>query len=125
MTAGRTPTVAENRHMAKVADLGCIICRNVYRQHTPVEYTAIHHIDGKTKPGVHFLVLPLCGGHHQTGGEGVALHHNKARWVKEFGTEEELLTEVRALLLSIHKEVQVDDYCILINNNGDLREVAA
>lgn len=35
-------------------------------------------------------VIPLCGMHHQTGGSGVALHVNKARWVMNYGTEEEL-----------------------------------
>lgn len=85
---GRTPTAAERRHMKKVADMGCIVCRREFGLFSPA---AVHHIDGKTKPGAHMRVLPLCGAHHQTGGYGIALHAGRAEWERRYGTQEELL----------------------------------
>ncbi len=62
MLAGRTPTHAEALHMSAVVALGCIICRIYGNTYSPAE---IHHIDGKTKEGCHFRILPLCPGHHR------------------------------------------------------------
>ena len=92
---GRRPNVAERYHMAAVAALGCVVCR---REHGVYSPAAIHHTDGKTKPGAHLRVLPICGIHHQTGGYGVALHAGKAEWQRRYGTEAELLEWVAAAL---------------------------
>jgi len=54
---GRTPTTAERRHMAAVAALGCVVCRREFGVYSPA---AIHHTDGKTKPGAHMKSLGLC-----------------------------------------------------------------
>ena len=93
---GRNPTAAERRHMAMVRELGCIACRNMSIW-TPPQFTQIHHIDGKTKPGAHLRVLPLCDRHHsryhQTG-----LHYNRVEWEAEHGTQDELLKQVQGLL---------------------------
>lgn len=35
-------------------------------------------------------VLPLCGPHHQTGGEGVAIHPFKRQWEAKFGKQADL-----------------------------------
>ena len=85
---GRKPTAAEKAHMASVAALGCIVCRREWGVYSPA---AIHHVDGKTKPGAHFKVLPLCSAHHQTGGYGIALHAGRAEWERWYGTQAELL----------------------------------
>jgi len=92
---GRTPTAEEKRWMSKVADLCCIVCINEFGLESPA---AIHHIIGKTKEGAHFQVLPLCPTHHQTGGYGVALHAGRAQWENQYGTQAELLEQVRELL---------------------------
>jgi hypothetical protein len=95
---GRNPTADEKRHMAKVAALGCIVCWNENGVNTPA---AIHHIDGKTKKGSHFKVLPLCFEHHQGGcGEGrfISRHPWKKRFEKAYGTEQELLEQVNRLV---------------------------
>ena len=92
---GRTPTADEKRHMAAVAELGCCVCRRVLGVHSPA---AIHHTDGKTKPGAHMRVLPLCGIHHQTGGYGVALHAGRVEWERRYGTAAELLEWVESNL---------------------------
>lgn len=92
---GRTPTAAERRHMAAVAALGCCVCRREMGIYTPA---AIHHVDGKTKPGAHFRVLPLCARHHQHGGYGVALHAGKAEWERRYGSQVVLLAWVNVTL---------------------------
>ena len=51
---------------------------------------SIHHIDGRTKKGSHAHVLPLCSAHHQTGGEGVAIHPFKKQWEEKYGSQESL-----------------------------------
>ncbi len=94
---GKTPTKAEQAHMDKVRELGCIVCRNEGK-HTP---PAIHHIDGKTKPGAHFLVLPLCYYHHQDGidcNAFTSFHPWKARFEERYGTQDQLLEQVKELL---------------------------
>lgn len=86
------PTPAEQRHMDRVASLGCLVCQ------MPSE---IHHVrigQGKGQRSSHFRVLPLCGKHHRTGGHGVAFHAGKEIWQEKFGTEEELLVKVEKAL---------------------------
>ena len=95
---GRKPTAKEQKHMNEVRSLGCIVCFNNGYPFTPAE---IHNVHGKTKENAHFQVLPLCPIHHRTGGhEGdISRHPNKARFEEAYGTEEELLEQVRQLLL--------------------------
>ena len=88
---GRTPTADERRHMAAVAELGCCVCHLEWGVYSPA---AIHHTEGKTKPGAHLRVLGLCGTHHQTGGYGVALHAGRVEWERLHGTQAELLAWV-------------------------------
>jgi len=58
-----------------------------------------HHIEGRTKKGCHFLTIPLSPMFHQTGGEGVAFHATgKKTWYAKFGTEYELLEQVKGLV---------------------------
>jgi len=50
-------------------------------------------MDGKTKPGAHFWVIPLCGKHHQEADiqkikRWISRHGDgKAAFQKEYGTE--------------------------------------
>lgn len=88
---GCKPTAAEKRLHDQLATLGCIACRmdGVYQ---PV--VSIHHIDGRTKPGAHLKVLPLCAGHHQdgTGMPGlIAVHPWKGRFQEKYGHQLDLL----------------------------------
>jgi hypothetical protein len=88
----RPATKKEKEWMQAIRPLGCIVCILTLRIRpftVPEEYTAIHHIDGQTKPGAHFLTIPLCPHHHQTGED--ALHKNKTRFEEKFGTEQDLL----------------------------------
>ncbi len=79
---------ADKQHMARVASLGCIICRRP---------AAIHHIragQGMGQRSSTHETIPLCPDHHQHGGYGVAIHAGQETWEAEFGTERELLAKV-------------------------------
>lgn len=95
---GCKPTAAEKRLHDQLATLGCIACRmdGIYQP-----AVSIHHIDGRTKPGAHLKVLPLCAGHHQdgTGEPGlIAVHPWKARFEHAYGNQYDLLARCMDLL---------------------------
>ena len=96
---GRPPTADEARFMSAIADLGCVACRHDGWSNPDV---SVHHIDGRTKPGAHLLVLPLCAGHHQDGtGTNptlIAVHPYKARFEARYGAQLALLAECMAML---------------------------
>ena len=95
---GKNRTAEEKRLHDKIARVGCIACRHDGWTNFEV---SIHHIDGRTKPGAHLKVLPLCAGHHQdgTGIPGlVAVHPWKARFEAQYGKQDELLAEVMGLI---------------------------
>jgi hypothetical protein len=79
MLPGRKPTADEARYLDDVASLGCIICLLYLNiKDSPAE---IHHVEGKTKEGCHFKVLPLCAGHHRIPGRR---HTSRADGKKAF-----------------------------------------
>ena len=90
----RAVTAAEKLMWSRLAALGCVACKKDGNFNTHV---SIHHVDGRTKPGCHQLVLPLCAGHHQDGtGEDkalIAVHPWKARFEARYGTQAELMAE--------------------------------
>ena len=96
---GRPPTADEARFMDAIAELGCVACRKDGWENLDV---SVHHIDGRTKPGAHLLVLPLCAGHHQAGTGAnptlIAVHPDKARFEARYGTQRELLAQCVAML---------------------------
>ena len=93
---GKTPTKAEKQFHDRMASIGCIACRKDGISNPVV---SIHHIDGRTKPGAHMKVLPLCGPHHQTGGESApAILPWKARFEAKYGSQTELLNECLELI---------------------------
>lgn len=84
--------------MDAVRAIGCIVCLEQYGGYRSA---AIHHIDGKTKPGAHYNVLPLCYDHHQGGkesGDFISLHPWTARFEAAYGTQQELKQRVAAIL---------------------------
>lgn len=102
---GHPPTADEARFMSAIADLGCIACRKDGWHNPDV---SVHHIDGRTKPGAHLLVLPLCAGHHQDGtGPNptlIAVHPYKARFEERYGAQRALLAECISMLKTELKE---------------------
>ena len=88
---GRTPNKDEKLWMDRIVNLGCIVCLHTFGVGSPAE---VHHIDGKTKPGCHFLTIPLCFSHHREGVDTAMFtsrHPYKARFYERYGTELELL----------------------------------
>lgn len=88
-------TKAEARHMSAVAALGCIVCRNLNLGQSPAELHHPRSLAGLSQRASHFDVIPLCPAHHRTGGVGVALHAGQRTWEAKYGTESELLEQVR------------------------------
>lgn len=91
-------TKAERIHMARVGRLGCLVCLNLGHGPTPAE---LHHPRsgcGISQRASHMDVIPLCPAHHRTGGYGVAIHAGQKTWEARFGTEKELLEQVRRLV---------------------------
>ncbi|MBV2180912.1 MAG: Ref family protein [Castellaniella sp.] len=96
---GRNPTAEQKRfHDMLCREIGCIACAKD-GMFTPL--VSVHHIDGRTKPWAHWLVLPLCGPHHQDAGIPgvVAVHPWKARFEARYGTQSDLLGECIQILL--------------------------
>lgn len=96
---GRTPTAAEQRFMDAAGAVPCLACLIDGRVN---HHISLHHIDGRTKPGAHLLVLPLCAEHHQQDDTDPlrrpSLHGRKATFTARYGTEAELLAHLHALL---------------------------
>ena len=68
--ARKHKTVAENRHLERVAGLGCILCRHLDRGYSPPQ---IHHVkegQGLSQRAEHWLTIPLCPPCH-TGPNGL------------------------------------------------------
>jgi len=66
----KKPDAFERQHFGRVAELGCVLCRHLGMGETPA---TVHHIRegaGMGQRSPHYLVVPLCKGHHQ-GNEGV------------------------------------------------------
>jgi hypothetical protein len=101
MKSKQRPVTPEEKLMwdRLATEIGCVACMKdgQFNQHV-----SIHHVDGRTKPGCHKLVLPLCAPHHQqddTDPAGrVAVHPNKSRFEKLYGTQEELMVLCFAIL---------------------------
>ena len=95
---GRSATVEEKRfHDLLCREIGCIACRADGRFNT---WVSVHHFDGRTKPWAHWLVLPLCGSHHQDDGSGaIAVHPWKARFETKYGKQSDLLRDCITVLL--------------------------
>ncbi|HEY4664363.1 MAG TPA: Ref family recombination enhancement nuclease [Comamonas sp.] len=88
---GRSVTAEQKAFHDLLASIGCVACRLDRR---PIGPVSIHHIDGRTKPDAHWLVLPLCAGHHQdgTGVPGlVSVHPWKPRFESIYGPQRDLL----------------------------------
>lgn len=93
-----TPTAAESRWMAAVAELGCIVCLKFHQVKTPC---AVHHIvEGSRRVG-HMFTIGLCDpGHHQNTqtSQKISRHPDKKRFEKSYGSEYELLEYTQKIL---------------------------
>lgn len=96
---GRTPTANERAFMDLAGALPCLACLIDGRENHQI---SLHHIQGRTAPGAHLLVLPLCSEHHMQDDSDplgrVSVHGRKSLFTARYGTELELLAKLRALL---------------------------
>jgi hypothetical protein len=96
---GTKPTKAEQAFWHDLAGLGCCACRKDGRVNP---WVSIHHIDGRTKPDAHMLVLALCAEHHQHNDMDplgrIGVHPYKARFEQQYGSQMDLLAESKHLL---------------------------
>ena len=99
-TAQRTVSTEEKSLWDRMAkQVGCIACWLDGRFN---DYCSIHPADGRTKPGCHKKVFPLCAPHHQKDDTDplarIAIHGDKARFEAKYGTQEELIALVMLML---------------------------
>ena len=85
----------EKRHLSLVASFGCIACEKLGFLGSPAELHHPRFDQGVAQRACHFDVIPLCAYHHRTGSYGEALHAGQKAWEKKFGTEKELLREIK------------------------------
>jgi len=98
-------TVAEKKHMDRVADLGCAVCRRTGYEVTPAE---LHHPRAGTGAGrrsSHMDVIPLCPEHHRgkTGLHGLGTKG----FVKHYGYSEADLLDDTQVLLDLEKNNRI------------------
>ncbi len=107
MIKGRSVTASQKKFHNMLAEVvGCCACR---KDGGFNDYVSIHHIDGRTKPNAHWLVLPLCAGHHQDMGDGlIPVHPYKARFESKYGRQLDQLVECIELLIAGGFEVPTD-----------------
>ena len=92
------PTRADKYYWSLLtSEIGCIAC---HLDGIKNDYCSIHHISGRSTKGSHSNVLPLCGMHHQTGGQSApSIHPWKARFIEKYGTQEALKKICDGILL--------------------------
>lgn len=100
-------TAADREWMGKIAAAGCIACRKRFGTHNP---TTVHHITSGGRRMGHLFTIPLCPWHHQgyvlpsmttrrmEAMYGPSLAKNKGEFERVFGTELDLLEELRSEL---------------------------
>jgi len=82
--------------MGKVAELGCVVCRNL---NLGESLATIHHCGTHMGGGRdHMKTIPLCREHH-LGSEGIdGKVISKREWESKYGTEEQLMQQIRSEL---------------------------
>ena len=83
----RQEIMAGKLHMAKVAQLACVICGR-----WPVEAHHVFHGRYGSRRASDFEVIPLCVQHHREGPD--AVHNDKAGWAERYGNDYDYLPTV-------------------------------
>jgi hypothetical protein len=89
----KSKTKDEKQWLNKMSEFGCCICKR-YHDVIDAPPANIHHIRegmGMGQKNNHFMVLPLCHHHHQSGPAGKAFHASPKKWVEAYGKESEML----------------------------------
>lgn len=103
----KAPTVAEQAWMDAIVRLGCVVCWLAGYPRTPA---CVHHMLNKAgRRRGHKWTIPLCEPGHHKDGDGVkkiSRHPWKARFVKAYGTEDDLYAATQVLVAKM-KELEV------------------
>lgn len=94
----KTRTKAVKEYMGRVAELGCIVCRNLGYPGTPAELHHPRFLAGGGQKAPDTEVIGLCPMHHRLGGYGVAFHAGPKEFEKFHGKEEDLLSQTKKIL---------------------------
>lgn len=92
------PTAQEQDWMYRAANFGCIVC---FKQTGVATSAEIHHLKSGDRRMGHLHSIGLCYWHHRGGdkdGPYISRHPWKARFEAAYGSELDLLEELRALL---------------------------
>lgn len=83
------------KHLARVAQLECIVCKN--QELKQLFRTEVHHLIGMGlgKKASDLFTIPLCSFHHRLGNKGEAIHSGKQSFEKKFGTQQNLLEQTK------------------------------
>lgn len=76
--------------MGRVAELGCIVCRNVGFGATPAVVHHLRHGQGAGARASDFLTIPLCPEHH-AGKDSI--HSDRQNFQARYGSELDLLAQ--------------------------------
>ena len=91
----------EKKHYAKIAQLGCSLCRHLGYGETPAE---IHHIRKNATKRSLSPVIPLCREHHR-GDTGVHALGKKGKFEACYGVDEQTLFERTWELLNVNPKL--------------------
>lgn len=79
--AKAAPTAEEQRHIERVAGIGCLVCGRG---------AEVHHLmtaPGKVRRRDHRFIAPLCPDHHRTGWGAVHALGSEAAFLAEHGVD--------------------------------------
>lgn len=92
----RSPNKAEKEWLKLVAKQPCIACSNVRQEQ--ISRTQVHHVVGRSRKNGHWLLLPLCGEHHErfikTTPFSASVHSDKREFHRRYGRQEELFKQL-------------------------------
>ncbi|QHJ84889.1 MAG: hypothetical protein [Caudoviricetes sp.] len=111
MLKSRTVTKAQKKFHDDICQhVGCLAC---WLDGQFNDYVSVHHIKGRTELDAHWLVIALCGNHHQIGNGCEAVHINKARFSKQYGSEKDLYKMQTEILLD--KRINVPERVLILS----------
>lgn len=95
-------TLKEKKHMGRVAELGCAVCRRMGYPGTPAELHHPRRLAGGWGRSSHMTVIPLCPEHHR-GSTGVHGLGTKG-FERHYGYDEAALLKDTLELLGVAQE---------------------
>ena len=126
-------TTKEKQHMALVASLGCIVCKNLGYTNHKVE---LHHIRdgyGVGQRATNFEVIPLCPIHHRiglkadkTGKAHFGYHQSPKDFEIAYGKERDLLEQVMEMVRTVKSQrlaMKHQHYSYSADKSFDLRKI--